>query len=59
MNLLVSKEAMQDMTHAAKIMAEILATKYISKEEDERLHYASKLFDNFWADVKKKNPELS
>lgn len=50
---------MQDMTHATKIIAEILAKKYISKEEDERLHYASKLFDNFWADVKKKNPELS
>lgn len=59
MNFTVSQQALGDLTYATKILAEILAVKYLSKEEDEKLLYASKLIDNFWDDIKKKNPELS
>lgn len=52
----ISREGIQDLLYLTKIMAEIIAIKPLTEEEDEKLKYATKLLDRAFEQFCKDNP---
>ena len=42
----VNKDAVLDILHAMGVLIDVLRTKYISKEDESRLNYVTKLIES-------------